>query len=210
MVDGQGVPDGVDCAVSRLRCRHNDRMVMVPAIVWRGGPVRRAVTVGACAGLFFGGLAWLDSGMLISGAIVFVVLGVSCGFWMGRRLIRYWPRADELSGAQRAAVVAAARRGDRIGDHSLAPAIVDYSRALHAAADTDTPLRRAVVGFVLVVAAAMALWDAALGSPGNAVASAVYLVIAGLELFWWPNRRERLLSNADRATATARQADIPD
>jgi hypothetical protein len=71
-------------------------------------------------------------------------------------------------------------------------------------------LRRAVVGFVLVVAAAMALWDAALGSPGNAVASAVYLVIAGLELFWWPNRRERLLSNADRATATARQADIPD
>jgi DNA-binding CsgD family transcriptional regulator len=66
-------------------------MLMVPAIVWRGGPVRRAVTVGACAGLFFGGLAWLDSGMLISGAIVFVVLGVSCGFRTGRRMTRHWP-----------------------------------------------------------------------------------------------------------------------
>jgi peptidoglycan biosynthesis protein MviN/MurJ (putative lipid II flippase) len=107
-------------------------------------------------------------------------------------------------------VVAAARRGGGIGDDSLAPAIVDYSRALHAAADTDTPLRRVVVGFVLVVAAAMALWDAGHGSPGNAVASAVYPVLVGLELFWWPNRRERLLSNADRATAMERQADIPD
>jgi hypothetical protein len=131
-------------------------MLMVPAIVWRGGPARRPVTVGACAGLFFGGLAWLDSGMLISGAIDFVVLGVACGFRTGRRMTRHWPRADELSGAQRVAVLAAARRGDRIGDDSLAPVIVDYSRALHAAADKDTPLRRAVVGFVLVVAAAMA------------------------------------------------------
>jgi hypothetical protein len=185
-------------------------MVIVPAIVWRGGPVRRAVTVGACAGLFFGGLAWLDSGMLISGAIVFVVLGVACGFWTGRRMTRYWPRADELSGAQRVAVVAAARHGDPIGDDSLAPAIVDYCRALHAAADKDTPMRRAIVVFVLVVAAAMALWDAVHGSPGNAVASVVYLVVMGLEVFWWPKRREDLLANADRATTLARQADIPD
>src|SRR3954465_6162378 len=114
-------------------------MAIVPAIVWRGGPVPRAGAVGACEGLFFGGLAWLDSGMLISGAIVFVVLGVACGFWMGRRMTRSWPRADELSGAQRFAVVKATRHGDPIGDGSLAPALVDYSRALHAAADRDTP-----------------------------------------------------------------------
>jgi hypothetical protein len=56
----------------------------------------------------------------------------------------------------------------------------------------------------------MALWDAVHGSAGNAVASVVYLVVLGLELFWWPKRREGLLSNADRATAMARQADIPD
>ena len=185
-------------------------MVILPAIVWRGGPTRRAVTVGVCAGLLFGVLAWLDSGMLVSGAIVFVVLGVASGFWMGRRMTRYWPRTDELSGAQRVSVVAAARHGERISDDSLAPAIVDYTRALHAAADKDTPMRRAVVVFVLVVAAAMALWDAVHGSPGNAAASVVYLLLVGLELFWWPKRRGDLLSNADRATAMVRQAGIPD
>jgi hypothetical protein len=184
-------------------------MVIVPAIVWRGGRVRRGATVGVCAGLFFGVLAWVDSGMVISGAIVFVVLGVGCGFWMGRQMSRYWPRADELSGAQRVAVVAAARHGDRIGDGSLAPALADYSGGLRRAAGRSGPLRWVVV-FVLVVAAAMALYDAVLGSLGNAVVSAVYVMLAGLELLWWPKRREKLLTNADRAAAMARHTDVPD
>jgi hypothetical protein len=183
---------------------------MVPAFVWRGGRVRRGVTVGVCAGLFFGVLAWLDSGMLISAVIVFVVLGVGCGLWMERRMIRYRPRTDDLTGAQRVAVVAAARRGDRIGDDSLAPAVVDYGRALRAAADEDTPLRRVVVVVLLVVAAAMALWDAVHGSLGNVVASVVYLVLVLLELFWWPKRREELVTNAERAAAMVSQTDVPD
>ena len=181
----------------------------MPAIVWRGGPIRRGVTVGVCAGLFFGVLAWLDSGMLIAGAIVFVVLGGGYGPWIARKMTRYWPGASELSGAQRLAVVAAARRGDRIGDDTLAPAVVDYSRALHAAAEKGRTWRWVIV-FILVVAVATALWDAVLGSLGNAVASFVYLVLVGLELFWWPNRRAVLLKNADRAAAIARQIDISD
>jgi hypothetical protein len=182
---------------------------MVPALVWRGGPVRRGATVGGCAGLFFGVLAWLDSGMLLSGAIVFVVLGVGGGFWMARRMTRYWPGATELSGVQRVAVVAAARRGDRIGDDSLAPAVVDYGRGLHAAAEDGRPWRWVIV-FVLVVAVAMALWDAVHGSLGNIIVSVVYLVLACLELFWWPRRSDELLANADRAAAMARQLDVPD
>ena len=185
-------------------------MVLLPAIAWRGGPILRGVTVGICAGLFFGLLAWLDSGMLISGAIVFVVLGGGCGLWMGRQMTRYWPRAAELSGAQRVAVVAAARHGDRIGDDSLASAVVDYSRALRAAADEYGPIRRAVIVFVLVVAAGMALWDAVFGSFGNAAASVVYLGLVGLEMFWLPKRRAELLTNADRAAAMTRQTDTPD
>jgi hypothetical protein len=165
---------------------------MVPAFVWRGGRVRRGVTVGVCAGLFFGVLAWLDSGMLISAVIVFVVLGVGCGLWMERRMIRYRPRTDDLTGAQRVAVV------------------VDYGRALRAAADEDTPLRRVVVVVLLVVAAAMALWDAVHGSLGNVVASVVYLVLVLLELFWWPKRREELVTNAERAAAMVSQTDVPD
>jgi hypothetical protein len=182
---------------------------MMPAFVWRGGPVRRGVTVGVCAGLFFGVLAWLDSGMLISGAIVFVILGVGGGFWEARRMSRYWPGAAELSGAQRVAVVAAARRGDRIGDDSLAPAVADYSRGLREAADKGRPWRWVIV-VVLVVAVAMALWDAVHGSLGNVIVSVVYLILAGLEMFWWPKRCDQLLTNADQAADMARQLDAPD
>ncbi len=181
----------------------------MPAFVWRGGPVRRGVTVGVCAGLFFGVLAWLDSGMLISGAIVFVILGVGGGFWEARRMSRYWPRAAELSGAQRVAVVAAARRGDRVGDDSLAHAVADYGRGLHAAVEQGRPWRWVIV-VVLGVAIAMALWDAVHGSLGNVIVSVVYLVLAGLELFWWPKRCDDLLANADHAAGMARQQDVPD
>jgi hypothetical protein len=175
-------------------------MVLVPAVGWRGGSVVRGVTVGVCAGLFFGVLAWLDSGMLVAGAIVFVILGVGSSVWMARRMSRYWPGAAELSGAQRVAVVAAARRGERIGDDSLAPAVVDYGRGLHAAVERGKPWRWVIV-LVLVVAVATAAWDAVQGSLGNVVVSVVYLVLAGLEMFWWPRRCDELLANADRAAA---------
>lgn len=178
----------------------------MPAAVWRGGSKRRGVSVGVCAGLFFGVLAWLDSGMLIAGLIVFVVLGVASGVLMGRRMSRYWPSASELSGAQRVAVVAAARRGATVGDAALAPAVEGYSRALHAAADHGRSWRWLFVS-VLIVALATTLWDALYGSWGNAVASAVYLALVILELFWWPRRLAELLANADRAATTTRQLD---
>lgn len=165
--------------------------------------------MGVCAGLFFGVLAWLDSGMLIAGAIVFVVLGAGCGIGMARRMTRYWPGADELSGAQRVAVVAAVRRGDRISDPALVPAVVGYSRALQAAVDNFRPWRWVIV-FILVVAVATALWDAVRGSLGNVVVSVVYLVLVGFEFFWWPKRRDELLANAGRAAAMAQQTEIPD
>lgn len=184
-------------------------MVTIPAVVWRGGPVRRGVTVGACLGLLFAALAWLDSGFLIAGAIVFVVLGVGSGVWMGRRMVRYWPGARELTGAQREAVVAAARRGDRVDDAALAPAVVDYCRGLHAAAEKGKAFRWVIVA-VLVAAVATTLWDAVHGSWGNAVASFVYLILAGLELFWWPKWQAALLANADRAAEMARQVGLPD
>jgi ABC-type antimicrobial peptide transport system permease subunit len=49
------------------------------------------VTVGAFVGFFLGALAWLDSGMLIAGVIVLVLLGVVSGFWMARRMTRIGP-----------------------------------------------------------------------------------------------------------------------
>lgn len=91
-------------------------MVTVPAMVWRGGFVRRALTVGSAIGLSVGVLAWLDSGLAAAGLAVLMIVGTCYGIWMARRMKRYWPGAEGLSGAQRVTVVRAARRGERITD----------------------------------------------------------------------------------------------
>ena len=184
-------------------------MVTLPAIAWHGGSVRRGATIGVCAGLFLGALAVLDSETLIAGLVVFVVMGVASGLVMARRMARYWPGADTLSGAARVEVVNAVRHGERIADPALAPAVIDYGRGLHAAAD-DIRGWRWVIVFALVVAIAMSLWDAVSGSWGNLAASLVYLILGGLEVFWWPKRLAELLSNADRSATLARRLDLPD
>jgi hypothetical protein len=173
-------------------------MVTLPTCVWRGGALRRALTVGVGVGVLLGAMAWLDSGMLLAGVLVFVILTVFCSVWMARRMARYWPGAKDLTGEERVAVVRAARRGERIGDPHLAQAVIEYSQGVHAAVEKARPFRW-VVPLVLVVSVGTAAWDAVFGSWGNAVASGIYLVLLLIELFWWPQRRDQLLANADRA-----------
>ena len=138
----------------------------------------------------------------MSGVVVLVVNGLIFGIWMARRMNRYWPGAKQLSGDERMSVVRTARRGERIGDARLAQAVIDYSAGMHTAAEQARPFRW-LLGFILVVAIATTGWDAVYGSWGNALASAIYLVLFLIELFWWPKRRQRLLTNTDRAAAIA-------
>lgn len=176
-------------------------MVTVPAVVWRGGPVRRAALVGGCVGPALGAMAWLDSGMLVAGAIAAVVVAVFSGVWMSRRMARYWPGSAKLSGDDRVSVVRTARLGRRVEDARLAQPVIEYSRGLRAAAESARPWRWLLV-FVLVAAVGMAVWDAVFGSWGNAVASVIYVAALGVELFWWPGRQARLLANADGAAVS--------
>ena len=180
-------------------------MVTVPAFVWRGGFFRRALIVGGSVGIALGALAWLDSGFLLSGVIVLVIVGVFYAIWMPRRMARYWPGAQQLSGDDRVTVARTARRGERLGDARLAQPLTDYSTGMHAAAEQARPFRW-VIPLFLVVGVGTAVWDAAFGSWGNAVASFIYLVLLLIEVFWWPKRRDQLLANADRASGLARVA----
>jgi len=180
-------------------------VVTVPAFVWRGGFFRRALIVGGSVGIALGALAWLDSGFLLSGVIVLVIVGVFYAIWMPRRMARYWPGAQQLSGDDRVTVARTARRGERLGDARLAQPLTDYSTGMHAAAEQARPFR-CVIPPVLVVGVGTAVWDAAFGSWGNAVASFIYLVLLLIEVFWWPKRRDQLLANADRASGLARVA----
>lgn len=175
-------------------------MVTVPAFVWRGGFFRRAVTIGPPVGIALGALGWIDSGSLLSGVAVTVVLGVFYGIWISRRMARYWPGAKHLSGEDRVTVVRTVRRGDSIGDPRLAQAVIDYGSGLRAAAEKARPFRWVLV-FVLVVSVLITAWDAVYGSWGNLVASAIYLVLLLIDLLWWPKARRRLLANAEQSAS---------
>jgi hypothetical protein len=177
-------------------------VITVPAFVWRGGFFRRALIIGAAVGICLGGLAWIDSGILLGGLIAFIITGLVYGIWIPRRMARYWPGAKDLSGEDRLTVVSTARRGERIGDPRLAQAVIDYSQGMHAAAEQTRPFRW-VVPLVLVVSIGTAVWDAVYGSWGNAVASCIYLVAFFVELFWWPKWRDAMLANGDRAADIA-------
>jgi hypothetical protein len=177
-------------------------MVTVPAFVWRGGFLRRALIIGGAVGVSLAALAWIDSGILLAGVMVLVIVGLFYGIWMPRRMARYWPGAKQLDGDDRVTVARTARRGERIGDARLAQAVVDYSQGMHAADEKARPFRW-VLPLVLVVGVGTAVWDTVFGSWGNAVASGIYLVLLLLELFWWPKRRDRLLADADRAAEIA-------
>ena len=115
-------------------------------------------------------------------------------------MARHWPIAKQLSGPDRERVARAARTGDRIADPALIPALTGYRNGLRKAAE-EFKLLRWLVWLVLVVAVAMAVWDAAFGSWGNAIVSAVYLVLLVIEVFWWPKWQRQLLTNADTAAA---------
>src|SRR6478609_1982700 len=142
-------------------------MVTVPAFVWRGGFLRRALIIGGTVGVSLAALAWIDSGILLAGVMVLVIVGVFYGIWMPRRMARYWPGAKQLTGEERVTVVRTARSGERIGNARLAQAVVDYSSGMHAAAEKARPLRW-LLKLILVVVVGAAAWDAVFGSWGNA------------------------------------------
>jgi hypothetical protein len=109
---------------------HNHPVVVVPAWIWRGGPLFRAVTLGLPVGLFFGALGFAESGS-VAAFLALVILGpMVYGLPMARRMARFWPGAKKLSGTDRVAVVRASRRGENIGEARLAHAVIDYSSGL--------------------------------------------------------------------------------
>ncbi len=174
----------------------------MPAFVWRGGFFSRALIIGLAVGVSLGAMAWIDSGMLLAGAIVFVLMTIFYGTWMTRRMSRYWPGAKDLTGDERVAVARATRHGERIGHARLAQPVIDFNQGMHSSAEKGRPFRW-IVPLVLVVSLGTAVWDALFGSWGNTVASAIYLVALLLELLWWPKWRDQILANGDRAADIA-------
>lgn len=172
--------------------------------MWRGGFFRRALIIGGFLGIVLGVMAWLDSGLLLAGILTVVITGLIYGIWIPRRMKRYWPGAEQLSGEDRVTVASTARRGEHIGDSRLAQPVIDYSAGMHAAAEQAKPYRW-VLPLILVVSIATALWDSFFGTWGNAIVSVIYLVALLIEQFWWPKKRDGLLANGDRAAEMARQ-----
>jgi hypothetical protein len=183
---------------------HNHPVVVIPAWVWRGGPVFRAVGVGLAVGVFFGALGFAESGSVAT-LVALVALGPFVfGIPMARRMARFWPGAKMLGGEDRVAVVRATRRGHNIGETSLAHAVIDYGSGLRDAHDHARRYRW-VVPFVGALSLILALSDSFFGSIRLALVSWLWVAIIIVELSWWPGKRADLLFNAGRAETLARQ-----
>jgi hypothetical protein len=183
---------------------HNHRVVVIPAWVWRGGPVFRMVSVGLAVGVFFGALGFAESGS-VAALVALVALGpIVFGIPMARRMARFWPGAKMLSGEDRVAVVRATRRGHNIGEASRAHAVIEYGSGLRDAHDHARRYRW-VLPFVAALSLILALTDSFFESIRLALVSWLWVAIIVVELLWWPGKRADLLSNARRAETLARQ-----
>ncbi|OBF62090.1 hypothetical protein A5787_17195 [Mycobacterium sp. 852002-50816_SCH5313054-b] len=180
-------------------------MVLIPAWVWRGGPVFRAVCLGVPAGVLMAALAFAESGVLLSAPVVFVVISLCNGVMMARRMGKAWPAAIDLSADERVAVSSAARRGHPLAEVRLAPAAIEYVGALR---DAGVQARRFQwilrVGGVAVLV--LAVIDSAFATPRVAAVSWLIVGLFAIEIFWWPRVRARLLDNAERTRESACRA----
>lgn len=161
---------------------------MVPAWVWRGGPVRRAVSVGLPAGLFFGAFVLAESGSWFGAAVAVLVLGPFHGIWVARRMARVWPGAAHLDAADRVAVVHASRRGENIGQARLARAVIEYGDGLRQARAHGRLFASMVLLFA-GLALALALIDTVTGTMRETAVSWAFVALVLLELTCWPGSR---------------------
>ncbi|MFJ8201139.1 hypothetical protein [Streptomyces sp. NPDC096152] len=178
-------------------------MVLVPGWVWQGGPVRRALGVGLCAGVLFGAFVAVESGSWAAAAVALVVLVPLYGVRSARRMSRAWPGGAGLGPADRAEVVRATRRGEAVADARLAPAVLQYAGALRTVMEEDR-LRWWVMALVAAVAVALGVYDTAAGTAREALVSWLVVVLVALELTWAPRRRDRLEARVERAEGEAR------
>jgi hypothetical protein len=177
-------------------------MVAVPAWVWRFGSILRVLIVGPVAGIVIGLLAYLGSGVALAGLVAFVIVTLLYGAMTAHRMVKYWPGAKDLTGADRVAVTRAVRRGSDIADPRLASGVIAYSRGLHAASE-HSRLGRWLIAVIGVVALATAIFDTITAPVGEAVVSWLYFAFFPVEAWWWPRRQSQLLASARQAERVA-------
>ncbi|MFI5972573.1 hypothetical protein [Streptomyces sp. NPDC051452] len=181
-------------------------MTLVPGLLWRCGPVNRALGAGLAAGVFSGALVLLESGSWAAATVVLVVLGLLFGARVPRRMGRLWPAGLRLAPDDRATVVRATRRGEAPEEPRLAPAVAEYAAALRRGAEEDRS-HRWIIPLVTVAAVALAVYDTLAGSFGEMLVSWLVVALFLGELLWWPRARARLLARTDRAEASTRRTD---
>ncbi len=179
-------------------------MVAIPAWVWRFGLVTRALIVGLAFGIFVGLLALISSNLVASALAATVLVTLIYGWFMGRRMSKYWPGAKDFSGPDRVAVARATRSGDDIHDPHLASGVIDYSRGLHLAAE-GFRLWWWLIVLLGLVALGTAVADTIFGPVSEAMVSWLYFAFFPFEVWWWPRRQAKLLANAERAEKSARR-----
>jgi hypothetical protein len=166
--------------------------------VWRRGRLWSAVRIGAPAGAFVGLIQFAQSGSAdraLRGGIFF---GLFFGAAMALVVWRSWPGAKDLSSADRVAVQRIVRRGEKIEEARLAPAVLEYAGVVRRTQEREDRRRWVLwvfAGATVIVALAVTIRGTA---REEVVWWALVALWAGL-LLWLPRRQARLQSHASHA-----------
>lgn len=172
--------------------------------VWGHGRLWSAVRIGVPTGFLFGAIQFAQTGSLGAALYGGIFFAVFFGGVMAIVLWRLWPGAGDMASTDRVTVARVVRRGEVIDDARLAPAVIDYVDVVRRTQDRDQRygwMLWAFAGLTLILSLESTL-------SGSVRRAAVWWALtafwAGF-LVWLPRKRARLLGNAARAEASARQ-----
>jgi hypothetical protein len=162
-----------------------------------------AARIGAPAGVFIGLVQFAQSGSVAKGLRGGIFFGVFFGAAMALVMWRSWPGAKDLAPADRVAVQQVVRRGEKIDEARLAPAVLDYAGVVRRTQERESRRRWVLwlfVGATVIIALAATV-------DGTTREEVVWWALVALwagSLLWLPRKQARLHSNASRAEAEAR------
>jgi hypothetical protein len=164
------------------------------------------VQVGLLSGVLFGAFQYGQVGSVVGAAVGGTVFGVLYGATMGAMPALELRRSKDLAPADRLEVSRVVRRGTRVADARLAPAVIAYAGLVQAQQERNG--RRWWQGLIFLgVILALAVGETMRSSVRSAAMDWLFVGVIIVVLVASPRLRGRIVDRAQRAARLARQAE---
>jgi hypothetical protein len=167
--------------------------------------LRRALGLYLLPGAIFGALTGLQDSSFHAGLFSGILFAVLFGGSMSLLTTRRTRRLGGLPTSERRQAMEIVRKGDRVTDPALAPAVIEYVAIVRRAQGKPRTVPLMTAGF-LSLAAVVLIGALVSGHPGAIAADAIVFAAWAFNWFRLPRRREMVLERAALAEYSAHQA----